>query len=72
MLKGKKAYARVCGDAYSSSSNYIDCYRCVDKWIDARPDGFELNDLTSSGTGCSTNKQKPIDCGCCRNKKKGY
>lgn len=64
------AYQRCCGDAYSIDSKYINCRNCVDKWLQDHKDGFELKQLTSSGTGCSINKPKAIDCGSCRKKKR--
>lgn len=46
------AYQRVCSDAYSNDSRYIECRKCVDRWLDDHKDGFFLKDLTSTGTGC--------------------
>ena len=46
------AYSRCCGEAYSNNSKFTNCHRCVDKWLEAHKDGFELKYLTSSGTGC--------------------
>lgn len=52
----ENAYSRVCGNG--SGSNYQQCRECVDKWLEANKDGFELKNLTSTGTGCSS-KSKP-------------
>jgi hypothetical protein len=47
----RNAYGRVCG-----SHPEIECKRCVDAWLEAHKDGFELKDLTSVGTGCKIRK----------------
>jgi len=57
-----EAYQRVCGDAYSVDGRYVNCRRCVDAWLAAHPDGFEIKYLTPSGTGCTTKIPKR----CCK------
>ena len=47
------AYQRVCSSRYSDvDSRVVQCRECVDKWLDARPDGFRLADVTPEITGC--------------------
>jgi hypothetical protein len=43
----RNAYWRVCG-AHPSPQ----CKDCVDAWLLAHKNGFQLKDLTSTGTGC--------------------
>jgi hypothetical protein len=55
----KNAYGRVCGSYNPVDSRYSNCMECVDKWLEERKTGFELKDLTRSGTGCKVqNKYK--------------
>ena len=44
-------YGRICCDAYSVKSNYVNCRKCVDKYLQINPNP-ELKNLTSTGTGC--------------------
>ena len=47
------AYLRVCGSRYSTmDSRMVECRRCVDNWLDARPEGFRMVDVTHQITGC--------------------
>lgn len=57
----KDYWGRVCGSyiANSLDSDYRNCTRCVDKWLEDNPN-FKLEQLTSSGTGCSFRKYKGI------------
>lgn len=48
----RNAYGRVCGTWASSNSKDIKCFECVDKWLADNKGGFELKELTASGTGC--------------------
>jgi hypothetical protein len=48
----RDAYWRVCGPHPSAQ-----CKDCVEAWLLANKDGFELKQLTSSGTGCKFIKQ---------------
>jgi hypothetical protein len=56
------AYQRVCGSYNPINDGYHYCMRCVDKWLAANQDGFELQQLTRSGTGCTTKRPKR----CCK------
>jgi len=50
------AYSRVCGGYNPVNDGYHYCMQCVDKWLEANKDGFQLKDLTRSGTGCTTKR----------------
>jgi hypothetical protein len=56
------AYSRVCGAYNPINDGYSYCMQCVDAWLVANQDGFELQQLTRSGTGCTTKKPKR----CCK------
>jgi hypothetical protein len=58
----RNAYSRVCGAYNPINDGYSYCMECVDAWLAANQDGFELQQLTRSGTGCTTKRPKR----CCK------
>jgi len=51
------AYRRVCGSYNPQDGKYICCMRCVDRWINEHSSGFQISQLTSSGTGCKVERR---------------
>jgi hypothetical protein len=46
-------YGRICGGNENyGNSKYVNCTRCVDKFLNDNPDKRSPMDLTSKGTGC--------------------
>jgi hypothetical protein len=64
-ISRNSAYLRCCGSAYGITNYFVECRRCVDKWLDEHISGFYLNELNPTVTGCSVKKPKPNITKCC-------